>query len=463
MSGKNAQETSDDPAKLNSRLPRGVKPYDWALKQMNVPQAHRITKGDENVIVAVIDIGYRHHRAIDGHLWMNPKSTRGDRHGWDYANNDASLEYTGHNQDSSYYLRGHHVFIAGEVATVAPKCPIMVLRIAYGAPDSWWQAIHYAVDNGAKVLVIPHGYITGEHAFGSPMYYMGTDFTYPFDNPAIRQALDYSYDHGCLTVRGVSDNKGRRAGIAMSAIETVLSVGTANRCDQPADICASADYVEIGAPGGSGDAKNDRELIWGCGGDDNYIPFSGGCMSSGFGGAAAALLWSRFPDLTNDQIRQLLRNTARPAKNVKPNQDGWESKLGYGIVNVAKAVALKEEQLCRNAQIISSSINVLRKKGKYLVEARIRNKGAFDGKAMVVVYNGNPAKPVDPKGNMRKSAPHLQTKQIGHTITTVRGLHESPIAIELIEKPADVLWFETFCLDRHDAGHVHRGRKNTAL
>ena len=41
-------------------------------------------------------------------------------------------------------------------------------------------------------------------------------------------------------------------------------------------------------------------------------------------------------------------------------------------------------------------------------------------------------------------------------MSAVRGLHEREVAIELTGQPPATLWFETFCLDRHDAGKVHR-------
>jgi hypothetical protein len=149
------------------------------------------------------------------------------------------------------------------------------------------------------------------------VYYKGTDWTYPFDNPRNREALDYAYDHGCLTVKGTADNMGRRAAAPESAFDVVFAVGSANRRDEPADICSSADYVEVGAPGGQRHSKNEADRVWGYGGDRNYIPFTGGCMAAGFGSGVAAPVWARFPKLTNEQLRQVLRNKARPARGVQ--------------------------------------------------------------------------------------------------------------------------------------------------
>ena len=441
-------------------LPDGVQPYDWALKQLRVARAHQTTRGSKRIVVAIIDLGYRHHPDLNGHLWRDPDRRGG--HGWDFFDNDASLEYRGPNEDTSEYYRGHHAFVAGEVAAVAPQCPIMIVRVGYGNPDSWWRGIRYAIDHGARVLVIPHGYIAGEAATGTPLFYQGTDFAYPEDNPGIREALDHAHESGCLVVRGTADNRGRRVATAFAGMETVFSVGSASRRGEPGDICCSAEYVAAGTPGGQRDSANARDLIWGCGGDENYISFTGGCMASGFGGAAAALVWSRFPRLSNDQLRQVLQNTARAARAVTPNADGWESRLGYGLLDVGRAVELKQGQLCREVRVSPSSVEVGRRKGLHEVRARVRNHGAFDAaRALVVAYNGDPTRPADAGGTVQAPAELLQTRQIGHAMARVRGLHDTEVTIELTEKPGKAIWFETFCLDRQDAGHVHRTRVGT--
>jgi hypothetical protein len=436
-----------------------VRPYAWALRQLRVARAHRVTRGAKEVIVAVVDLGYRHHPDLDGHLWRGPGARGGGLHGWDFVDDDASLEHSGPGAETSAYYRGHHAFVAGEVAAVAPACPIMIVRVGYGRPDSWWRGIRYAADRGARVLVIPHGYIAGEAATGTPRFYQGTDFSYPDDNPQLREAIDYAHDRGCLIVRGTADNRGRRVATAMAGLEAVFAVGSTNRRDEPADICCSADYVAAGAPGGQRGSGMARDQIWGCGGDGEYIPFTGGCMASGFAGGVAALVWSRFPHLTGDQLRQVLQNTARPARGVEPDADGWESRLGYGILDASRAVSLDPDRLCRDVRLRPSSVSLLRRQGRRLLAARLKNRGAFDaGRALVVAYDGDPTKPSDPRGSMRAPATPLQTRQLGHAIIRVRGLHEAAVAIELEKTPGRGIWFETFCLDRRDAGRVHRAR-----
>ena len=439
-------------------LPGGVAPYDWGLEQLRVPQAHEVTRGSHDVVVAVIDLGYRHHPDMDGHLWCNPKPGAPDVHGWDFADDDASLEYSGAFMADTDYYRGHHVFVAGEVAAVAPECPVMIVRVGYSCPDSWWQGIRYAVDNGARVLVIPHGYLTGRAATGTAWFYQGTDFNYPTDNPGVPEALDYAYDKGCLVCRGTAGNRGRRVASANSALESVVTVGSTNRRDEPADICCSADYVEVGTPGGQRHSSDERDRVWGCGGDSNYIPFTGGCMASGFAGAVAALVWSRFPHLANHELRQLLRNSARRGRKTRRNADGWDPMLGYGILDAAAAVALDPARLRKQLALEPDGCKLRTRRGKPVLRVALRNEGAFDVEgAIAVAYDGDPQRPAVPEATPEKSV-ILQTRQLGHAITPVRGLHGATVDIALTEPPGEAVWLEAYCLDRGEAGKVVSAR-----
>jgi hypothetical protein len=233
----------------------------------------------------------------------------------------------------------------------------------------------------------------------------------------------------------------------------VCAVGSASRHDEPADICPSADYVEFGAPGGQRQPQDGTEKIWGCGGDGDYIEFTGGCMACAFASGIAALAFSRYPQLTNDQVRQIMRNTARSAEGVEYDASGWEPKLGYGILDAAACVSLKEGQLCRDVRVLSTRV------GGSVLHAQLENHGAYDAEsALVTAFNGDPPQPADPGGTSERPAELLRTKQIGHAIARVRGLHRASVSVELIEEPGPSLWIEVYCLDRHDEGRVHRAK-----
>jgi len=437
-------------------LPRGIEPYDWALKQLRISRAHKITRGSKDVVVAVIDLGYRDHPDLRKHLWVNPDPKSPARHGWDCHDDDASLEDNYYHPPTEYSM-GHHAFVVGEVAACAPRCPIMAVRVGFGNRDSWWRGIEWAVEHGARILVMPHGIMTQTSETGPLTFERGLDFTYPEDEPRVRPALEAAHAAGCLVVRGAADNRGRRVTTALAAIESVMAIGSSNRAGRPADICADTDCVEAGAPGGERHSGDERDWIWGCGGERNYIPFTGGCMASGFGGGVAALAWSRFPWLTNEQVRQVLRNTARG--------EGWTSKLGYGILDAAKVCGLRAAQLAQRLDVKRGSA---RRPNRKRLTVTVVNRGVFDvEQAMLVIYNGDPRKPPS------RTYAELITCQLGHTVAPVRGLSERAFDVDLSLDSAcpgvfdnaaafpaigDPLWYQLYTLDRHGSTEVKAGR-----
>jgi subtilisin family serine protease len=428
-------------------LPNGVEaPYDWALEQLRIPQAHEVTRGHKDVVVAVIDIGYTFHPDHEGHLWTNPNPNHGDVHGWDFAEDDASLEYDGSNPRD--YSRDHQAFVVGEVAAVAPDCPIMILRDGYEPHHraSWGRAVRYAVDHGARVLALPHGYITQDPESGIPLFHKGTDFSYPGDNVEFLEALDYAYEKGALVIRGAADNRGRRVAVPFNALESVVSVGSTNRHRAAAPtIAASTDYVEVAAPGGESPTDDPSEKIWGTGGNGAYVPFAGGCMACGFGAAVAGLVVSRYPELSNQEIRQILRNTADGV--------GWDTYLGHGILDPHRALTLSPEALRKAVTILPDESQIRRESGRAVVEVAIRNSGVFDvDRVLVVVYNGDPTTAADPTATM-KNPKILLRKQLGHSIVSAPGLEQVRAEVEIdLQDGHQELFAQASALDLGAAG-----------
>ena len=173
-------------------------PEGWPLRQLRIPEAHATTLGADDVIVAVVDLGYRAHPEHKGHLWNNLNHGAGATHGWDCHDDDESLEYSdvGDGLPESDYLRDHHSFVVGEVMACAPASPVMIVRVGDGDPASWARGIDWAVTHGANVLVIPHGFISHGRNSPLPLFYRGTDFSYPTDNPELRRAIDDAGDAG---------------------------------------------------------------------------------------------------------------------------------------------------------------------------------------------------------------------------------------------------------------------------
>ena len=67
-----------------------------------------------------------------------------------------------------------------------------------------------------------------------------------------------------------------------------------------------------------------------------YYEADGTSASSAFVSGLAALIWSRYPDLTNDQVMNLMRFSAEDL-----GQIGIDVNYGYGLLNAYDALMLR--------------------------------------------------------------------------------------------------------------------------
>jgi thermitase len=257
----------------------------WGMKDNDVKGAWSAsgTKGNEHVIVAVLDTGvdYTHEDLVDN-MWRNSgemgldadgknKATNGidddgngfidDVVGWDFGRGD-NKPYDLHKTGLSLLLGGnpgHGTHCAGNVAAradngkgisgVAGNVKIMAMRFltedGQGSLEGAVQAIHYAVDNGAQIL---------SNSWGSE----GDDGGQ--ESQALQDAIRYAMDKGVLFVAaagnghqgvGYDNDSDAKPGFPASYdIENIISVAALNDQDE---LGAFSNWgrksVDIGAPG----------------------------------------------------------------------------------------------------------------------------------------------------------------------------------------------------------------------
>lgn len=136
------------------------------LAKLGVQKAHEKTTG-KGILIAVIDSGVNYnHPHLAENIFINTNETDngqdnddngyiGDRHGWDFVNDDPyPFDDNGH---------GSHVagLSAGKLLGVAPDARILPIKISNpeGLSDlgTTLQGIVYALDMGAKVLNLSFG------------------------------------------------------------------------------------------------------------------------------------------------------------------------------------------------------------------------------------------------------------------------------------------------------------------
>ena len=287
------------------------------------------------VVVAIIDSGIdREHPDLASQLWRNPEEADGlagvdddangyvdDVTGWDFT------DAPGLPGDGDFRVRdpdpddesGHGTHVAGIVAAaagngigvagVAPGAKLMVLRAGFTVSGSGFledddiaAAAVYAVDQGADILNM---------SFGDPA-----------SSPVIRDVVRYARSAGCLVVAAVG-NEGSDEVFYPARMEEVVAVAAADDEGRPLAFSNWGYSVDIAAPG---------LAVHGPVPGGGYAQRSGTSMATAHVSGVAAVAWSRQPQLTAEQVRGALANSAADV-----GAPGWDRWSGAGLVQTAAA------------------------------------------------------------------------------------------------------------------------------
>ncbi|MCZ6681334.1 MAG: S8 family serine peptidase [Candidatus Poribacteria bacterium] len=285
----------------------------WNLPIINMPQAWAIEQGDANVIMAIVDTGFDYtHEDLAPKTWINTgeipdngidDDNNGyvdDVRGWDFvdAPNTAGEGdfHDGDNDPMDESGHGTHVAgIAGAavdngigVAGVAWNCPLMAVRGGASGRGGGFQdddstaAIVYAVDNGAKVINMSWG--STRNSF------------------VLRDAINYAYARGVLLVAAAGNESASQA-IFPAAYRKVMAVASTQQREQRFYQSNFGASIDIGAPG---------NVILSTQINNRYRLLSGTSMATPHVVGVAALIMSKRPGLTHDEVRQILVSTTEP-------------------------------------------------------------------------------------------------------------------------------------------------------
>lgn len=309
-----------------ARMPRATstaRSTDEASRQaVFLPEAHRITRGDKSVTVAVLDTGisldhpefpnlgpgYDTVNIIDGH----------DRFVGDVLDADAVPE------DDV----GHGTHVAGIAvgagrrmpAGVAPECTLMPVRVlaamargeerfGAGLIDNINQGVKWAVDHGADVINMSLGV---RHEGGGLPH---------------REVIEYARRRGVIVV-AASGNDGREQLYYPAALPGVLTVGAMAGDGLVAPFSTFNREVDLIAPG---------EEIFSAYRDGGYAFASGTSHAAPFVSGAVALLKSLNRRLSEGQIHRILKHTAD-----RIDRRFTHPKAGFGRLNIVDALRLAQ-------------------------------------------------------------------------------------------------------------------------
>ena len=265
---------------------------------INAIGAWDIERGKNSVIIAIVDTGVDYdHEDLKGKVIK----------GYDFANNDYDPK------DDN----GHGTHVAGiaaamtnngiGVAGVCQGCSILAIKAisADGSGANSWIAngIANAVNLGANIINLSLG---------------GLD-----NSNTIRLAIQQAAQHGVLIV-AASGNDGSGVPLYPAALPEVMAVGATNKYGDKASFSNYGSHIAVVAPG---------EGIYSSLTGNRYDAWNGTSMASPHVAGLAGLIWSRNPSLTNQQVRQLITETASDL-----GVGGRDTYFGYGEINALAAL-----------------------------------------------------------------------------------------------------------------------------
>lgn len=325
----------------------------WYLRQIQAEIGWDSATGSSDVIIAVLDTGVDlDHPDLVKNIWMNASEIEGDGidndqngfvddvHGYDFVDDDEDPQ-PDVNKTFDEDSATHGTLIAGIIAAVGNnnegiaginwRASIMNVRIldnlGVGDSSAATRGIDYAVANGADVINL--------------------SFTGFDDDPRFRNALKRAYEAGVTVVAAVGNGEdGNGINLDTTPIypacygenemeDWIIGVASSDRDDRRSSFSNyGALCTDISAPGEDVistvyqtiDHPQFQNFFYGSG-------WSGTSMAAPMVSGAAALLKSKYPSLTPDEIKSILRLSADPILS-----DGdAKGKVGAGRLNLARA------------------------------------------------------------------------------------------------------------------------------
>lgn len=322
----------------------------WHHIALQTPMAWTRTQGSSNIIIAIIDSGIEwtlpaFHRQLwvnraedlNGNGMIDPADLNGqDDDGNGFVDDIIGYDFTdqpftpsvGDNMTEDplpHDENGHGTAIASVIGArgdlspvwgVAPGARLMILRAfnaeGYGEDDDIARAIIYAAENGARIINCSFGDRTPSRMMHS--------------------AIQYAIGRGCIIIAASGNGTGGQPHFPSGYPEVIATGGFAY--DEPSgryylwplsgyyrvDWVAPADRVPALLPDGS------------------VRPLSGTSIAAALSSAAAALLLSRYPDLTGEGIRATFTSRAVPLSG-----SSWSPFAGSGRLSLLPAIDLPQE------------------------------------------------------------------------------------------------------------------------
>ncbi len=265
---------------------------------INVQPAWSVTRGDHAVKVAVIDTGIDYlHEDLAPNIWVNPGEIEADGidndgnglvddvHGYDFVSHDFDpMDDNGHGTHVSGIIGAVGNNALG-ITGVSPVATLMAIKAfdAQGNGDvgTVIEAIEYARAKGARIINASWGV--------------------PEKSQALADEISKAQQAGILIVAAAGNEHISVIGYP-AGYTNVIAVGALDDSNKRASFSNFGEQISLAAPGDS---------IYSAAPNQAYQYLSGTSMAAPHVAGVAALLLAAHPELTADQLRQILRDSTR--------------------------------------------------------------------------------------------------------------------------------------------------------
>ncbi|MEV8021614.1 S8 family serine peptidase [Streptomyces sp. NPDC086554] len=279
----------------------------WHLEAMGADDLWDVSTG-EGIKVAVVDTGVSETPSLKGRV-LPGKDVAGMPGG-------STDDYDGHGTTMAELIVGSGR--GGGIKGLAPGAEVVSFRTGLGGKfvkkgSRSAEAIRAAADSDARIISM---------SFGS-------DFIYPDEEAAVK----YAASKGKLMFAAVGNDGETKNFIGYpAAFPSVTGVSAADKSGKVAKYSEFGEYVDLAAPG--------RNLPHWC--DETFRSYCNGeggtSAATAIASASAALIWSKHPNWTANQVLRVLIDTAgRDWPKDEPSD-----YLGYGLIRPARNVVKGE-------------------------------------------------------------------------------------------------------------------------
>lgn len=312
MSRPRRPQRTEAPVLIQGFFSRGRDPLrnqQWALDKVEADAAWKITRGAKNVVLAVVDSG------VDpNHPDLRDKLVQG----WSAIGGSHNIKdedgHGTHCAGIATAIEGNGMGVVG----MAPNVKLMPVRVldakGEGEDKDIAAGVVWACNHGASVISLSVGSYSASRV--------------------LKDAIAYAQKKNVVVVAAMG-NDGNGKPNFPAQFKGVMAVGATDEDDGLAEFSNYGNWISVTAPGVDILSTMPTYPVTSTqeGASISYSREDGTSMATPYVAGLAALVRSRWPELSAAQVRQTIEMTAT---DLGPK--GFDTKFGHGRINARRAL-----------------------------------------------------------------------------------------------------------------------------